>query len=56
MEENAKSAIQSAALGGLKPITPEEVELLKPSFAYNTYRVGKTWEHYREKAKRAGYL
>jgi L-ribulose-5-phosphate 4-epimerase len=56
MEENAKSAIQSAPLGNLKPITPEEVELLKPSFAYNTYRVGKTWEHYREKAKRAGYL
>jgi L-ribulose-5-phosphate 4-epimerase len=59
MEENAKSAIQAASLagiGGLKPITPAEVELLKPSFAYNTYRVGKTWEHYREKAKRAGYL
>ena len=56
MEENAKSALQAATLGGLKPITPEEVELLKPSFAFNTYRVGKTWEHYREKAKRAGYL
>jgi len=59
MEENAKSAIQAASLaslGKLKPITPEEVELLKPSFAFNTYRVGKTWDHYREKAKRAGYL
>lgn len=56
MEENAKSAIQSAALGQLLPITEEEAERLKPSFAYNTYRVGKTWEHYREKARRAGYL
>ena len=56
MEENAKSAIAAAALGGLKPITPEEVELLRPSFAYNTYRVGKTWDHYREKARRGGYL
>lgn len=56
MEENAKSTIAAAALGGLRPITPEEVELLKPSFAYNTYRVGKTWDHYRAKARRAGYL
>jgi ribulose-5-phosphate 4-epimerase/fuculose-1-phosphate aldolase len=56
MEENAKSAIAGCALGGLKPITPQEVELLKPSFAFNTYRVGKTWDHYREKAKKAGYL
>lgn len=56
MEENAKSCLQGVALGGIKPITPEEVELLKPSFAYNTYRVGKTWEHYREKAKAAGIL
>lgn len=56
MEENAKSTIAAATLGSLLPITPEEVELLKPSFAFNTYRVGKTWDHYREKAKRAGYL
>jgi ribulose-5-phosphate 4-epimerase/fuculose-1-phosphate aldolase len=56
MEENAKSAIHASTLGGLRPITPEEVELLKPSFSRNTYRVGKTWEHYREKARRAGYL
>lgn len=56
MEENAKSTIAAASLGALKPITPEEVELLKPSFSRNTYRVAKTWEHYREKAKHAGYL
>jgi ribulose-5-phosphate 4-epimerase/fuculose-1-phosphate aldolase len=56
MEENAKSAIHASTLGGLRPITPAEVELLKPSFSRNTYRVGKTWEHYREKARRAGYL
>ena len=42
--------------GSLKPITPEEVELLKVSFARNDYRVAKTWEHYQEKARLAGYL
>jgi ribulose-5-phosphate 4-epimerase/fuculose-1-phosphate aldolase len=56
MEENARSTIQAASLGPLKPITPEEVELLKVSFARNEYRVAKTWEHYREKARQAGLL
>ena len=56
MEENARSTVHAAALGPLKPITPEEVELLKPSFARNTYRVSKTWEHYRGKAKAQGLL
>ena len=56
MEENARSTIHAAALGALKPITPEEVELLKVSFARNTYRVSKTWEHYQAKAKAAGLL
>jgi L-ribulose-5-phosphate 4-epimerase len=32
MEENAKATIQASALGSLKPITPEEVTLLKPSW------------------------
>ncbi len=56
MEENARSTIQAAGLGRLKPITPEEVELLKVSFARNEYRIAKTWEHYREKARQAGLL
>lgn len=56
MEENARSTVHASCLGGLKPITPEEVELLKVSFARNTYRVSKTWEHYRGKAKSAGLL
>jgi len=42
--------------GKLLPITPEEVELLKVSFARNTYRIAKTWEHYQEKAKLVGML
>ena len=29
---------------------------MKPSFAFNTYRVGKTWDHYREKAKNPALL
>jgi ribulose-5-phosphate 4-epimerase/fuculose-1-phosphate aldolase len=56
MEENARSTVQASCLGSLKPITPEEVELLKVSFARNDYRVAKTWEHYQEKARLAGYL
>ena len=40
----------------LLPITPEEVELLKVSFARNTYRIAKTWEHYQEKARLTGNL
>jgi L-ribulose-5-phosphate 4-epimerase len=60
MEENARSTIQAASLasvlGPLKPITPEEVELLKVSFGRNEYRIAKTWEHYREKARQAGLL
>jgi ribulose-5-phosphate 4-epimerase/fuculose-1-phosphate aldolase len=56
MEENARSTIQAASLGPLKPITPAEVELLKVSFARNEYRIAKTWEHYREKARQAGLL
>jgi ribulose-5-phosphate 4-epimerase/fuculose-1-phosphate aldolase len=56
MEENVRGVINAKALGPLKPITPEEVELLRPSFDRNTYRVGKTWEHYQDKARQAGYL
>jgi ribulose-5-phosphate 4-epimerase/fuculose-1-phosphate aldolase len=60
MEENARSTIQAASLassfGPLKPITAEEVALLEVSFGRNEYRVAKTWEHYREKARQAGLL
>ncbi len=56
MEENAKSTVHAAALGGLKPITPEEAELLKPSFEKNSYRIAKVWEHYQEKARQVGAL
>jgi len=56
MEENARSTVHAASLGPLKPITSEEVELLKVSFARNEYRIAKTWEHYREKARQVGML
>ena len=42
--------------GAVHVVRREEVELLKVSFARNTYRVAKTWEHYQEKARLAGYL
>lgn len=54
MEENSRACINASALGHPRPITPEEVEVLKGSFAKNDYRVMKTWEHYKEKAKLAG--
>jgi len=56
MEENARSTIQAASLGALKPITPQEAELLKTSFAKNDFRAAKVWDHYKEKAKIAGVL
>jgi L-ribulose-5-phosphate 4-epimerase len=56
MEENARSTVHASTLGKLLPITPEEVELLKVSFARNTYRIAKTWEHYQEKARLTGNL
>lgn len=56
MEENARSAVHGASLGPLKPITPEEGELLKASFAKNDFRAAKVWDHYKEKARIAGLL
>jgi L-ribulose-5-phosphate 4-epimerase len=56
MEENARSTVHAASLGSLKPITPQEAELLKVSFAKNDFRAVKVWDHYKEKAKIAGLL
>ena len=47
MEENVRAVISASVLGPLKPITLEEVELLKSGFEKNDYRVAKTWEHYK---------
>jgi L-ribulose-5-phosphate 4-epimerase len=60
MEENARSTVYAASLaasfGPLKPITPQEAELLKASFAKNDFRAAKVWDHYKEKARIAGLL
>jgi L-ribulose-5-phosphate 4-epimerase len=60
MEENARSTVHAASLaanfGPLKPITPQEAELLKASFAKNDFRADKVWDHYKEKARIAGLL
>ncbi len=56
MEENARSTVHAASLGALKPITPQEAELLKASFAKNDFRAAKVWDHYKEKARIAGLL
>jgi L-ribulose-5-phosphate 4-epimerase len=56
MEENARSTVHAAALGPLKPITPQEAELLNASFAKNDFRAAKVWDHYKEKTRIAGLL
>ncbi|MEA2641638.1 MAG: L-ribulose-5-phosphate 4-epimerase [Chloroflexota bacterium] len=57
MEENARSAVHAASLGGtLKPVTREEAADLEVSFGKNDYRIAKIWEHYQEKAHLAGVL
>jgi ribulose-5-phosphate 4-epimerase/fuculose-1-phosphate aldolase len=56
MEENARSTVHAASLGPLKPITAEEVELLKASFGKNDFRAAKVWDHYKEKTRIAGLL
>ena len=56
MEENARAVVTASTLGPVKPFTPEEIEMLRPSFKRNTYRIMKTWDHYREKARIEGYL
>ncbi len=57
MEENARSVVQAtslaASLGPLKPITAEEADLIKASYAKNDYRASKIWEHYQEKTRLA---
>ena len=56
MEDNARAVVMASTLGPMKPFTAEEIEMLRPSFKRNTYRIAKTWEHYKEKARRAGLL
>ena len=56
MEDNARAVVFASQLGPLKPFTADEIELLRPSFKRNTYRIGKTWDHYKEKARQAGIL
>jgi len=51
---------KAAATGAVNPRTSkvllQEVKLLEVSFGRNEYRVAKTWEHYRERARQAGLL
>jgi ribulose-5-phosphate 4-epimerase/fuculose-1-phosphate aldolase len=56
MEDNSRAVVLASTLGPAKPFNAEEIEMLRPSFKRNTYRVMKTWDHYREKARRAGVL
>jgi ribulose-5-phosphate 4-epimerase/fuculose-1-phosphate aldolase len=56
MEDNARANVMASTLGPIKPFNAEEIEMLRPSFKRNTYRIEKTWEHYKEKARRQGVL
>jgi L-ribulose-5-phosphate 4-epimerase len=57
IEENARTLLYATQLGGeLKPITAEEVELLRESYDRGGHRPGKLWEHYVHLGKAAGVL
>lgn len=54
LEESARSLVYASSLGPLLPITDEEEVELRASFGKNDYRVGKIWEHYQHKRRKAG--
>jgi L-ribulose-5-phosphate 4-epimerase len=57
IEENAKTLLYAIQLGGeLRPITPDEVKLLKESYDRGGHRPGKLWEHCVHLGRTAGVL
>jgi L-ribulose-5-phosphate 4-epimerase len=57
IEENARTLLYAIQLGGeLRPITAEEVELLRESYGRGGHRPGKLWEHCVHLGRAAGVL
>ena len=46
IEENARTLIDAAQLGRLKPLQADELERLAESYARGGHRANKLWEHY----------
>ncbi|MGH8959652.1 MAG: class II aldolase/adducin family protein [Jatrophihabitantaceae bacterium] len=56
IEENARTLIDAARLGPLKPLTPGEIDELRASYARGGHRAHKLWEHYVFMARAVGAL
>jgi ribulose-5-phosphate 4-epimerase/fuculose-1-phosphate aldolase len=56
IEENARTLIDAARLGPLRPLTDVEVDELQRSYARGGHRANKMWEHYVFLAQNAGVL
>ena len=56
IEENARTLIDAARLGPLKPLDDAEVAELARSYGRGGHRPGKLWEHYAFLARSAGVL
>ena len=46
IEENARTILDAARLGPLKPLTSDEVDRLRASYARGGHRAHKLWDHY----------
>lgn len=57
IEENARTLLYATQLGGeLRPITPEEVELLRETYGGGGHKADKLWEHCVHLGRVAGVL
>ena len=56
IEENARTLIEAAPLGPLRPLSDAEIEQLERSYARGGHRAKKMWEHYVFLAQTAGVL
>ena len=54
-EENARAQLQAQALGAIKPLTPEEIELLQRR-SNRTRHIPKLWRYYVGRGLAAGVL
>lgn len=56
IEENARTLIDAARLGPINPLSADEVDRLRASYARGGHRARKLWEHYVVIGRAAGAL
>jgi ribulose-5-phosphate 4-epimerase/fuculose-1-phosphate aldolase len=56
LEENARTLVVATQLGRVLPLTGEEIDVLRESYARGGHRPGKVWEHYVHLGRAAGVL